>query len=262
MSQINLPSDNQFTDPNGRLLPQWRPVLQAAARLSKLNQSQLDKLIALLQDDSGFLGAGGSGGVGDILYRGDSGWLTRSVGDDGDVLTVVDGLPQFAPGESLSGLFVIDSASLAGATEVNLDGKGVACSAHIIEIKDIVSNAGNNPIEMQVAAGAPVGLGATIDVAAFQVVAPATMTSEMISAAAYRVAMAHPTLPAYVTVRVQNPLENGPFKTATWNGHMRNNRWNSGYGVIRETQPLRGYRFAPNPTLTFFSGTATLYGVA
>jgi hypothetical protein len=48
MSFVRLPSDNTLVDDKGRFLPQWRPIFEAASRLSALTSQQQETLIALI----------------------------------------------------------------------------------------------------------------------------------------------------------------------------------------------------------------------
>lgn len=48
MSYVRLPSDNKLVDGEGRFLPQWRGIFEAASRLSALTSQQQETLIALI----------------------------------------------------------------------------------------------------------------------------------------------------------------------------------------------------------------------
>jgi hypothetical protein len=111
-----MPRDNKLVDNEGRLLPQWRPVLEAAARLSRLSDEKLTALLGILDDSEGFLGAGGSGALGDILYKGSDGWLHLPIGVDGSVLQAQNGIPAYT--ETAAGRVLIREYNAAALTEV------------------------------------------------------------------------------------------------------------------------------------------------
>lgn len=261
MTAFKMPNDNVIVDAKGKALPHILPAFRVLERLSRLSSKQIDALIGVVDDEANLLGASGGGAKGDIMYRGEEGWQNLSVGAEGSVLTVVGAMPSYSEPETFSGLFEIDRVSVQNASEFTLDGKGVECSAHIIEIHDLLSAASSSPVEIQVGSSLPVA-GVTLNVAATQIVSPATTTSELVDVNAYRVTFAHPTKGGAATIRVQRPMEVGAVKMMEWNGLSPANRWYLGYAVINTTDAIRGYRFVPNPALTMASGTAVLYGVA
>lgn len=47
---VLLPRDNKFTDSEGKILPQWRAVLERLEPLSRLTGTEIDRLVNLLRD--------------------------------------------------------------------------------------------------------------------------------------------------------------------------------------------------------------------
>jgi hypothetical protein len=160
---FKMPNDNKMVDDQGRLLPHWRPAFDVVTRLSGLSKSKLDRVLQIVADDDGFLGASEGGSKGDLLYRGDDGWQNLAVGVEGSAITVADGVPAYKITEPALGRTLLREVDATSATEVILGPlDGEAFSEYEIDIDWVTQSAVAGTLVANIASDGSFGSLSTI----------------------------------------------------------------------------------------------------